>query len=343
MDIEFHYYMTYLIAAKAGFGAKDALTIATACYYVDDNDMILQIDQGMDSAYRNYISQTKNILKPRGKLFRIYPLFHFIPGDPLSPTAWRKDGKMHWLNTTPDSENGNRILNSALATENLYRIGVASHAYADTWAHQNFVGYFDDFNAMKGPLSQALPNIGHAGAGRNPDRPALVWRDKRLLHEQVDNKTRFLDAAEHLLRKLGRHVDRTVTDPVMNEKVRELRQDLDWAIGEQDPNNCWKEERLARYRELSETAAYGDRKLPIYDGEKWFVDAIDEKVRGLRNRSEFPLVRLDPLEDGYFWKDRQNFKQSPWYCFQEAVKTHQQDAWDILDQSNMQGLELPEL
>jgi hypothetical protein len=25
------------------------------------------------------------------------------------------------------------------------------------------------------------------------------------------------------------------------------------------------------------------------------------------------------------------------------VKTHQQDAWDILEQSNMQGLELPEL
>jgi hypothetical protein len=49
------------------------------------------------------------------------------------------------------------------------------------------------------------------------------------------------------------------------------------------------------------------------------------------------------LTDGYFWKDRQNFKQSPWYCFQEAVKTHQQDSWDILDQSNMQGLELPEL
>ena len=66
MDIEFHYYMTYLIAAKAGFGAKDALTIATACYYVDDNDMVLQIDQGMASGYSNYISQTKNILRPGG-------------------------------------------------------------------------------------------------------------------------------------------------------------------------------------------------------------------------------------------------------------------------------------
>jgi len=343
VDIEFHYYMTYLIAAKAGFGAKDALTIATACYYVDDNDMVLQIDQGMASGYSNYISQTKNILRPGGKLFRIYPLFHFIPGEPQNPTAWRKDGKMHWLNTTPDSENANKILDAALATGNLYRIGVASHAYADTWAHQNFVGYFDDFNAMKGPLCLALPNIGHADAGRDPDQPALVWQDKRLLHERVDNRTKFLEAAEHLLRKFCRYLDVTLAESVLNEKIGELRQDLDWAIGAQDPTNGKKEERVARYRELSEKVAYGDRKLPKYDGEQWLDDAIDEKVRGLRDRCELPLVRLDPLKDGYFWKDRRNFKQSPWYCFQEAVKTHQQDAWEILEQSNMQGLELPEL
>lgn len=103
MDIEFHYHMTYLIAAKAGFSAEKSATIAHACQYVDDNDMIMEIDKGEASAYRNYISQTMNILKPKGKLFRIYPLFHFIPGDPQSSSAWRKDGKMHWLNTTPNS------------------------------------------------------------------------------------------------------------------------------------------------------------------------------------------------------------------------------------------------
>ena len=38
MDIEFHYYMTFLIAGKAGFGEEDAFTIAYASQYVDDND-----------------------------------------------------------------------------------------------------------------------------------------------------------------------------------------------------------------------------------------------------------------------------------------------------------------
>ncbi len=67
MDIEFHYYITYLIAAKAGFGFDDAYKIAYASQYVDDNDMILEIDKGKGSAYRNYISQTMNILKPKNK------------------------------------------------------------------------------------------------------------------------------------------------------------------------------------------------------------------------------------------------------------------------------------
>ncbi len=45
----------------AGFGPEDAFTIANACQYVDDNDMILEVDKGEASAYRNYISQTMNI------------------------------------------------------------------------------------------------------------------------------------------------------------------------------------------------------------------------------------------------------------------------------------------
>ncbi|MDP6564329.1 MAG: ATP-binding protein, partial [Alphaproteobacteria bacterium] len=114
MDIEFHYYMTYLIAAKAGLGAAEAGLLAHASQYIDDNDLRFEIDKGQGSAYRNYISQTMNILKPKASLLRIYPIFHFIPGDPQSQSAWRKDGKMHWLNTTPNSDNANRVMDAAV-------------------------------------------------------------------------------------------------------------------------------------------------------------------------------------------------------------------------------------
>ena len=33
--------------------------------------------------------------------------------------------------------------------------------------------------------------VGHAQAGHNPDEPALVWVDDRLLEKRVDNRGRF--------------------------------------------------------------------------------------------------------------------------------------------------------
>jgi hypothetical protein len=105
MDTEFHYYMTGIIAKASGFSNDEAKTIATASEYVDENDVCLTIeDRSAGEAYENYISQTMNILKPKRKLMRIYPVFHFVPGEPMDERALRCDGKMHLLNTTPDNE-----------------------------------------------------------------------------------------------------------------------------------------------------------------------------------------------------------------------------------------------
>ena len=207
------------------------------CFFrigTDDNTVRFEVDEGKASSYRNYITQTVNILKPKRKLLRIYPIFHFIPGDPRSKTAFREDGMMHWLNTTPGSKNANKFLDAAMQADDLYRIGIATHAFADSWAHQNFVGYFSSFNSLGGPLDKAIPNIGHAEAGHNPDHPTLVWTDKRLFQKRkgagsrkdsrrVDNKERFLDAAESLLRKLMKYVDPRVRKPRLDAEAAALR------------------------------------------------------------------------------------------------------------------------
>ncbi|MCP4546567.1 MAG: hypothetical protein GY835_08900, partial [bacterium] len=323
MDIEFHYYMTYLIAAKAGFGPDDAQIIAQASQYTDDNDTIFEVDKGKATAYRNFISQTMNITKPKAKLFRIYPIFHFIPGDPKSKTAWRCDGAMHWLNTTPNSKNANRIMDTALAQKDLYRTGLACHGYVDTWAHQNFVGYFSHYNAIAGALGTITPNIGHADAGHNPDWPALIWRDKRLMQERVDNQSRFLEAARNALHKLAKYVDPNIKPKDLGAMAAALRKDLKWAIGEKDQKNDYKEERIARYQELSARPAYGNREVETYDEDKWLEECTNEEVRGLRDRSDNSFTRWDPLTDIYTWKDPKTYKQSHWYRFQEAVKRHQ--------------------
>ncbi|MFW6216694.1 MAG: DUF6765 family protein, partial [Desulfohalobiaceae bacterium] len=75
MDKEFHYYATGLIAKRSGFSEAEAEIIGHASQFVDENDVALKVRSrsNPDLVYRNYISQTMNILKPKHELLRIYP------------------------------------------------------------------------------------------------------------------------------------------------------------------------------------------------------------------------------------------------------------------------------
>ena len=337
MDIEFHYYMTYLTATRAGLIPTNAETLAYSSQYVDENNRSLQINRGQPNEYKNYITQTMNILKPTDVLMRIYPIFHFIPGDPLSPTAQRKDGKLHQLNTTPNSENANLIFDAAIRSGDFYRMGIAAHSYVDTWAHQNFVGYYDAFNGMSGLLSRALPNIGHADAKHNPDWPALIWTDCRLSHETVDNKQRFLEAARYLFQKLRCYVNPNCDQVQLAQDAESLITDLARAIGENDQTNQYKSTRIQRYRDLSQQACYGGKRLPVFDSTLWFRQAIEPQMNGFADTFSW-LGKLTPWRNRYSWKE--GYQESHWYRFQAAAKVQQTSAWEILKDRSFRGLAL---
>ena len=309
MDIEFHYYITYIIALRAGFNPHDAYLIAYSSQYTDDNHKRYGISEDTSDEYRNYISQTANILKPKKELLRIHSIFHFMPGtkdEVFVDSTRRCDGKLHLLNTIPDNQNARFLLQEALDLRNSYRIGIATHMYSDTFAHQNFVGYDDCFNSMKGLLEKAIPNIGHADAKFCPDWPALVWKDKRLVssHSEIDNKQRFLDAAISLFKEYCRSLDRTAS----SQNVDGLLTELDKAIGERDDENQLSENRIDRYRAL-----IGDDFID-YDKEAWFKKAINREM-GL-----FKWI--------YSWKE--NYRASHWFQFEESVKAHQRLAIERL-------------
>lgn len=320
MDKEFHYYLTYLIAARAGFQYDDALTIAQACQAVDDNTRIRKISPDTPHAYSNYISQTMYLLKPRAGRMRIYPVFHFIPGDPDLPSAKRSDQKKHILTTTPDSFLANQCFDRSAETNDLMQIGIAAHAYADTWAHQNFVGYKDEFNGFKGMVNAVIPDIGHADAKHQPDIPDLVWEDIRLIkaNRTVKNKKRFLMAAKRLYEKfcdiLNMNPDSNDYDAMLN--------DFDITIGraKRDSNKCGKAERIDRYYLLSERPEYNSRTIPEFDFENWRKDAIDIRSQLNEDGQEETIVE---------WKSTRNYKQTKWYLFQEAIKSYQKRTLDI--------------
>jgi hypothetical protein len=315
MDIEFHYYITFIIARRAGFKPEEARIIAYSSQYTDDNDMIHTIHKGQPDEYSNYISQTMDITKPQKELMRIYPVFHFMPGTLTEITcdsALRRDGKFHIMNSIPDNLNSRQLLQAALYSHNPYNIGIATHMYADTFAHQNFVGFNEGFNEMKGVIEKLIPNIGHADAKHKPDAPHLIWDDERLIPSisQIDNKKRFLDAVRCIYEKYANYLN------TPNDGSNLIAQ-IDEAIG---PYGGSKEDRIDRYKSLI------DNDFIEYDKKQWFKEAVDFVNEEIPYSSAG--YNIPRSETEWMWKG--NYRESNWYKFQEAVKTYQWLAMDTV-------------
>lgn len=318
MNIEYHYHITFIIALRAGFKRDDAYRIAYSSQYTDDNDTSYKINEGQRDAYENYISQTMDITKPQEERLRVYPIFHFMPGTPdeiwnYSPD--RKDGKLHLLNTIPNNQNAVALLNDALKSGNLYRIGIATHMFADTFAHQNFVGFKDEFNAMEGFLEELLPNIGHADAKHEPDIPNLLWKDTRLTSKNLarKNKDIFLSSTERIF---DLYADFLKT-PNSTAVKKSLLVDIGSAIGKEmkADSNKLRSQRHKSYRDLLKDS------FTEYDEDDWFDKAV-------RYEEDSTTKDIPDVKTLYFWND--SYKNSDWYLFQEAVKEHQRKAEEIL-------------
>ncbi len=326
MDTEFHYWMTGLIAKRAGFHDEEAKIIAYASEYVDENDVCLRVQDrtGKRPDYFNFISQTMNITKPKTTLMRIYPIFHFIPGEPDAESARRRDGCMHLLNTTPDSGNANELLQAAFHAHEdtrLYRIGIASHAYVDTWAHQNFVGWNDHFNNIG---MDPKPNVGHADAEHHPDWVAHIWIDERLVEADVSNKLRFLAAAKRLYQHYCHWLGITRGED-RSGQWDELAEELSLLMGRTYTGGIprYRDDRIEGYR----------ARLPDWDDfdpRLWFDDAVETEIHGLKDPTSGLAAELILMRDEYFWRNSDQHEATHWYRFQEAVKEHERTAIELL-------------
>jgi len=199
MDMEYHYYITYLIAMKSGFEIHEAHTIAYSSQFVDDNcyEYVICSANDSQSGYKNSISAINEKNLNFRKLDEILIPFHFLPDVKIKDS--RKDGEIHPFNTVKNSTFVEYILINALKSGNLYWIGIATHAYVDTWAHQNFVGVLSNYNAFDNFLAKLLSNIGHLDVLDKPDLVGLIWKDTRLKKVEINNVDRFTQASKKLM------------------------------------------------------------------------------------------------------------------------------------------------
>ncbi|UCG58056.1 MAG: hypothetical protein JSU70_00845 [Phycisphaerales bacterium] len=209
MQKDFHFYVTYALARKAGCSAPDATTIAWANEYTDrqTKEDIYEVQTQCPKIDRWDDPQIQ---------FTVLVPFHFIPGD---------DEKWPWK-TTRNSPRAQMLTRAAEESQDLYRLGIMLHALQDTFSHEGFSGWREDKNSCY-PwyyLKSLIPNVGHAEMLALPDMVDRVWRDPRT-NKTVNNRIRALAAAKatfkSLVRARGNNANTTMP-PSLERQLRRI-------------------------------------------------------------------------------------------------------------------------
>ena len=241
MQKDFHYCCIRALTEAAGFSGKEAQIIAYASQYVDDATEHKGIKiAGVPDVADHLIE--KGRFEPvctahKGIQYltglnkdvqrKVYIPFHFVPAEPYNGRG------TYDYRVKPESTLANTILDTAIdfyknaATEEkkqgLVKMGIALHAFADTWSHNRFSGRhsavdndierirvmregkFEELEFLDQLKLNLIPDIGHAEAMNFPDQSQRTWRyehDCSGKDVYRENTIEFLDAAEVIYHKL---------------------------------------------------------------------------------------------------------------------------------------------
>jgi len=314
MNYLFHHYAVRWLAREAGVPETEGEIVARSSQYVDEAVRPLRVETGRApydlEVTQDYLFWDESILS------EVYLPFHFLPGDAEEAGRKRRDGARNRWAVTPNGDLARELLIESLKTRNPYRIGIALHAFADGWAHQNFSARWEDFNALDG--TGALPPVGHLQALTNPDDPSRFWADSRLLPElyRIDNAARFLEAA----RKIFRYLRTWLRRPFDDEEL--LLPKLEALL------------RSPGGREGVEAAFIVDGDLPRYEKGDWARSAgiLDGSDRGETSRGYDKLLWLKSRAERrlgggvHTIRADRGFFESDLYRWNEAAREHRRAA-----------------
>ena len=236
MNAEFHYYTVYYLALESGFTDDDARIVAYSSQYLDN--AIVSYSVETDRGVHETLVTHHFGFWDRSQEWEVWIPFHFFPAGEINAST-RADRRTNPLSVVPNSPSAKEMLVGALKSRNLYRVGIALHTYADTWAHQNFTGRNEEWNRLDG--SSPIPPIGHAQARRDPDMLDAKWSDGRLAGtaSSVNNRHRFMEAAGRVYRYLATYNRRSFADEEL------VLSRLDQILG--PPGRKTREEREADF------------------------------------------------------------------------------------------------
>ena len=353
MQIDFHHGATYAACRLGGMDSDTASVVAHAAQYVDDatHDGALQFSDGSryvraTSAHKTFDHENADAADNR----LIWTPFHFLPAglddtvDGAEPTEPQRFERR--MLCRPDSIIARQMIEHCIEHQNLpfalQRLGVAFHTYADTWAHQQFVGMLCDTNKIRKltPLPEAaykessafetlsgtlrhvqqmfagaLP-VGHAGALTFPDMPFLKWEFERSSGEKIsrDNPTDFAAAFKAVYAAAYRYRVGSATADVP------LMQDADAVAAE----------RLLRTTiDIDGEARHATWLAAIADGMFTFgKEKVSYVPRG-KGSWKYEALGEDPEDEheGQTFRISPAFFTSNWKRFHDALHYHR---WYVL-------------
>lgn len=248
MDLDFHYGTMYVLSRWAGFGSQSAQLIATSSQLVDDN---YDTNAFSDKAEEEDIARGVNVRYSCQNIWanvsgygneEIWIPFHFLPGLEGESEAERLVCKKH---SVLAEELKRRMNGITLDNPNyVFRLGIAGHVLADTWAHQEFAGINDAINqvqellfsrqgsmlkkmigevfdsSLAAKVMDLVMPLGHAAAVHCPDIPYLWWRTSRRFFNGRKNWDEFLEAASELCEVLQKVSGVEVTGLSREQRIK---------------------------------------------------------------------------------------------------------------------------
>lgn len=340
MNKDFHHGVIYVLSRLAGFNPEQSSIIAYSSQYVDDacNRGVISFSNNIHAKYYHISSsQDINVVEGIRTYFQddvynehVWVPFHFLPGN-AGRTVDEGDEDLSFVDKLickPNSPVAKDMVDECIRRRDdnhaLYRLGITMHVYADTWAHQEFIGLKDQTNDVDDidtdtwsdipnrVAAKALPLLGHGRAMHFPDYPFLSnWSYTNGLGKRItrNNHADFVDAATNIFKVL-----QTFLSP--NEPIRDFSpSDLDQiTLMLRDTTSSNENDRHAAWLNNIRDGAFsfGPETPPSYPPEgkgigSWKYDALGTEDK------------WDTVSEFVFEK---SFLTSNWKLFHDALQSH---------------------
>lgn len=356
MNRDAHYYAVLALCRACGFTKDSAHIVAYASQYVDDAKVnLIFIDGPSLDIEHDTVNNRPAFFNMatchsyfRIKTFNYEAMvnntcaFHFVPG-------CKGENFTKRLRCQEESPVILRILEDVFLEANLFKLGIALHAYADTFSHQGFSGMLSKVNDIKQcrPNSVAdlelldrilrwvkkltsssydvlfdrvMPAYGHVQAIDYPDIPHLSWSYQYDYSDEfngsytlstIDNKDRFLRAFTSIEKLLERYL---LNYPQYRDnEVRFKNFDMLFEALILKGTNKAKENHWIQFLWKQELFDRAECQRLIYDENQWLKEAFSNFDPHIFNHREVEEAQL-----------ADNFQNSCWYSFYQSVKWYKQ-------------------